>query len=81
MIVQVVAAGERPNRCRSWLLAGSAKETWPRVVQAKTRTGERQAELRHRIKKDTIGKHRRSRQWRACTNPISARYPTDWRQF
>jgi hypothetical protein len=59
--VQVVSAGERPESLPELIASpGANKESWPRVVPTtkKHETAARTA-LRHRVKKNISGKHRR----------------------
>jgi len=59
-VVQVVAAGERPESLPELVASPDTKEAWPRVVHTKaTEDKPRQSVLRHRTKKSITGKHRR----------------------
>jgi len=60
-VVQVVAAGDRPESVPELVASPDAnKQTWPRIVEPKTKhdTPAKTA-LRHRAKKVITGKHRR----------------------
>lgn len=79
-VVQVVAAGERPESVPELVASPDAnKESWPRIVQTKT-THEAPAKtaVRHRVKKVITGKHRRPTVANLHAPDYSA-YVTDWR--
>ena len=60
-IVQVVAAGERPDRLPELSDAPEHKEGWPRVVKASTADdAPAKVAMRHRAKKIASGKRRRA---------------------
>lgn len=82
-VVHVVAAGEHPDSVPELVASpDSTKETWPRVVQAKTtHHASAKPNLRHRIKKDTTGKHHRKPTVASLHEPDFSGYSTDWRQF
>lgn len=80
-VVQVVAAGERPESVPELVASPDAnKESWPRIVQTKT-THEAPAKtaVRHRVKKVITGKHRRPTVANLHAPDYSA-YVTDWRR-
>jgi peptidoglycan/xylan/chitin deacetylase (PgdA/CDA1 family) len=82
-VVHVVAAGEHPESVPELVASpDSAKESWPRVVQAKTtHHATDKSGLRHRIKKVTTGKHHRKPSVASLHEPDFSAYSTDWRQF
>ena len=79
-VVQVVAAGERPESVPELVASPDAnKESWPRIVQTKTaHEGPAKTALRHRVKKVITGKHRRPTVANLHAPDYSA-YVTDWR--
>jgi len=77
-IVQVVAAGERPDSLPEPSASpDTGKETWPRVVQPKSAHTPVKTTLHHRAKKPT-GKHRRPTVV-GFHEPDYSAYKTDWR--
>jgi peptidoglycan-N-acetylglucosamine deacetylase len=81
-VVQVVAAGERPESVPELVASPTtSKETWPRVLQAKvTDEAPARATLRHRVKKPTTsGKHRRP-SVASLHEPDFSKYSTTWHQ-
>jgi peptidoglycan/xylan/chitin deacetylase (PgdA/CDA1 family) len=80
-VVQVVAAGERPESLPELVASPDVnKESWPRVLRTKV-TDEAPAKtaLRHRVKKLITGKHRRPTV-ASLHEPDYSAYATDWRQ-
>jgi peptidoglycan/xylan/chitin deacetylase (PgdA/CDA1 family) len=80
-VVQVVAAGERPESLPELVASpDTSKESWPRIVQTKTaHEAPAKPVLYHRVKKMIPGKHRRS----TVANlhkPDYGAYTTDWRR-
>jgi peptidoglycan-N-acetylglucosamine deacetylase len=75
-IVQVAAAGERPESVPELVASpDSNKEPWPRIVQRKpAHDAPAKTALPHRVKKVITGKHRRP------TVASLHAYATDWRQ-
>jgi len=80
-VVQVVAAGERPESVPELVASPDAnKESWPRIVQTKTALeAPAKTALRHRVKKVITGKHRRPTVANLHAPDYSA-YGTDWRR-
>jgi len=77
-VVQVVAAGERPNSLPEPSASpDTGKETWPRVVQPKSAHTPVKTTLHHRAKKPT-GKHRRPTVV-GFHEPDYSAYTKDWR--
>jgi peptidoglycan/xylan/chitin deacetylase (PgdA/CDA1 family) len=75
-VVQVVAAGERPESVPELVASPDAnKASWPRIVQTKTAHEAPAKVLRHRVKKVITGKHRRP----TVANLHAPDY-SDWRQ-
>jgi len=79
-VVQVVAAGERPETLPELVASPDTKEAWPRVVHTKTTDDKPpQTALRHRAKKTISGKHRRPTM-ASLHEPDYTGYIEDWRQ-
>jgi peptidoglycan/xylan/chitin deacetylase (PgdA/CDA1 family) len=79
-LVQVVAAGERPESLPDLMASPDSKETWPRVVQTKTvNHAPAKTTLRLRVKKLITGKHRRPNMADLHEPDFSA-YATNWQQ-
>ena len=80
-VVQVVAAGERPESLPELVASpDTSKESWPRIVQTKTaHEAPAKTALRHRVKKVITGKHRRPTV-ATLHEPDYGAYTTDWRQ-
>src|SRR5689334_2199870 len=80
-VVQVVAAGERPESLPELVASpDTTKEAWPRVVHTKT-TDDKPSHttLRHRVKKTITGKHRRPTM-ASLHEPDYSKHAKDWRQ-
>jgi peptidoglycan-N-acetylglucosamine deacetylase len=79
-VVQVVAAGDRPESLPELVASpDTKKEAWPRIVETKpTRDTPTKAALRHRAKKVITGKHRRPSMASLHEHDYSG-YATDWR--
>ncbi|HXX07491.1 MAG TPA: polysaccharide deacetylase family protein [Pseudolabrys sp.] len=79
-VVQVVAAGERPESLPELVASpDSNKEAWPRVVRTKVTDDKTpKSTLRHRTKKTITGKHRRPTV-ASLHEPDYTGYSPDWR--
>jgi peptidoglycan-N-acetylglucosamine deacetylase len=79
-VVQVVAAGERPESVPELVASpDTGKESWPRVLQTKTaHDTPAKTTLRHRIKKVITGKHRRPTV-ASLREPDYSANSTEWR--
>ncbi len=80
-VVQVVAAGERPESLPELVASADGnKEAWPRVLQTKaTHEPPAKTTLHHRVKKLITGKRRRPTV-ASLHEPDYGAYTPDWRQ-
>jgi peptidoglycan/xylan/chitin deacetylase (PgdA/CDA1 family) len=80
-VVQVVAAGDRPDSLPALVASPDTnKESWPRVLRTKTaQDTPAKATLSHRVKKHITGKHKRP-SVASLHEPDFSGYATDWQQ-